>query len=518
MNPIPLAFEPGIQRDNTRLNAARIIDAHWCRFDAEGKPRKMRGWQTLTTIPDIPRGISQYSSGTFTYHHVGTREGLYRFTIGPTEAGVSFAIDRSPASGLVDDPLNVWAFDSIYDSITGDVTLFAQALPTGASINTSTPASIFYGDATATAALVELTTGGGSPTAIQSDGGFFALHPYLFLIGSGGEVQWSVAGSPTDFAGTGSGNARITASKLVAGRKARGAAGSQPSGLIWSLDTLIRVSFTGGATVFGFDEIGTTSVLSPACIVEYDGVFFWPGSQRFYTYAGTLRELPNTMNADFFFDNINYAARGRAFGFVSPRFGEIWWCYPRGTATECTHAIVYNVRLNVWYDTPLPNLGRTCATTPSLDRFPIMGDLRPTGTGGTEYRVLRHEFGFDEDDVSRINAVKSSFTTPDITLLKGREPQSRVVDGLLFEPDFVQMGDLTMTVAGNANARAPDLTTNTYTIPAPTGSLAAADQVVRLKDAHRQMRITFESNTIGGDFRMGLPFLHIQPGDDTVTT
>jgi hypothetical protein len=517
MNPIPLAFEPGIQRDNTRLNANRAIDGEWVRWDNEGKPRKIRGWETITTVQGIPRGLAQYNLNGLSYFHVGTPDTLFRFT---TDVGgfASVPVGRTPGTGLVADPLNVWSFDTIFDSITGDVTLFAQALPAGGAIDTATPASIFYGDVTGTGALVELDDGGGTPVAIQSDGGFFVLHPYLFLIGSGGEVQWSVAGSPTDFAGTGSGNARITASKLIAGRKARGAAGSQPSGLIWSTDTLMRVSFTGGATVFGFDEVGSTSVLSPACIVEYDGTFFWPGSQRFYTYAGTLRELPNTANIDFFFDNINYAARGRAFGFVNPRFGEIWWCYPRGSATECTHAVIYNVRLNIWYDTPLPNLGRSCATPPIMGSNPVLGDLRPTGLGDAFFRVLRHEKGVNEIDGSNQNAVRSRFTTPDITLLKGREPQSRVIEGLLFEPDFVQAGDLKMTVTGNANARAPDLTTSTYTIAAPTGSLASAEQTVRLKDAHRQMRITFESNTIGGDYRMGLPFLHIQPGDDTVTT
>jgi hypothetical protein len=517
VNPIPLAFEPGIQRDNTRLNSTRAIDGEWVRWDNEGKPRKMRGWETITTVQGIPRGLGQYNLNGLSYYHVGTPNALYRFFTGVGGAA-SVPIARTPTSGLVNDPLNVWSFDSIYDSITGDVTLFAQALPSGAAIDTDTPASLFYGPVTGTGALVELDDGGGPAVAIQSSGGFFVLHPYLVLFGAGGEVQFSVPGSPTDFAGTGSGVARITSGKIVAGRQSRGPASQQPSGLLWSVDSLIRMSFIGGAPVFGFDDIGTTSVLSPACIVEYDGTFFWPGSQRFYTYAGTLRELPNTMNADFFFDGLNYAARGRAFGFVNPRYGEIWWCYPRGTATECTHAIIYNTRLNTWYDTPLPNSGRSGAVPPCMCNHPVLGDLRPTGTGGTSYRILRHERGVNEIDVSTQNAVRSSFTTPDITLLKGQQPQSRVVEGLLFEPDFVQMGDLKMTVTGNANARAPDLTTSTYTIAAPTGSLASAEQTVRLKDAHRQMRITFESNTIGGDYRMGLPFLHIQPGDDTVTT
>jgi hypothetical protein len=149
---------------------------------------------------------------------------------------------------------------------------------------------------------------------------------------------------------------------------------------------------------------------------------------------------------------------------------------------------------------------------------PILGDLRPTGLNDGFYRILRHEVGVNEIDGSSQNVVKASFTTPDMTLLKAQEPMTNAIEGMLFEPDFQQSGDLKMTVRGNANSRDKERVSSTYTIKAPGDGVPTADQVVRLKDAHRQMRITFESNTIGGDFRMGQPYLHIQPGDRTETS
>jgi hypothetical protein len=56
------------------------------------------------------------------------------------------------------------------------------------------------------------------------------------------------------------------------------------------------------------------------------------------------------MNQNYFFDNLNYAQREKVWVSKVPRFGEIWWFYPRGNATECTDAIIYNVRENTWYD------------------------------------------------------------------------------------------------------------------------------------------------------------------------
>jgi len=56
------------------------------------------------------------------------------------------------------------------------------------------------------------------------------------------------------------------------------------------------------------------------------------------------------MNQNYFFDNLNYAERQKVWVSKVPRFGEVWWFYPRGNATECTDAIIYNVRENIWYD------------------------------------------------------------------------------------------------------------------------------------------------------------------------
>jgi hypothetical protein len=41
------------------------------------------------------------------------------------------------------------------------------------------------------------------------------------------------------------------------------------------------------------------------------------------------------------------------------------------------------------------------------------------------------------------------------------------------------------------------------------------EQVIFLKTQRRELRFRFESNTIGGDYQMGLVLAHIQPGDGT---
>jgi hypothetical protein len=161
-----------------------------------------------------------------------------------------------------------------------------------------------------------------------------------------------------------------------------------PSGLFWSLDSLIRVSYIGGAGTppqyWRYDLISSqSSILSSQSVIEYDGIYYWCGVDRFLLYNGVVKEIPNTMNQNYFFDNLNYAQREKVWVSKVPRFGEIWWFYPRGDATECTDAIIYNVRENIWYDAGQA-LGaqRSAGYFSQVFHYPITADWNVNATGG----------------------------------------------------------------------------------------------------------------------------------------
>ena len=90
--------------------------------------------------------------------------------------------------------------------------------------------------------------------------------------------------------------------------------------------------------------------MSSSSVIEYDGIFYWAGIDRFLMYNGVVAEIPNSMNLNWFFDNVNYSQRQKVWVTKVPRFNEIWWFYPRGDATECTDAIIYNIKDKIWYD------------------------------------------------------------------------------------------------------------------------------------------------------------------------
>lgn len=495
---------PGIKRDGTMLEGDAHVDGRWVRWQ-RGIARKIFGYRAVDKyLGSLPRALNLYVQNALGYLHAGSATKVERMTVS-SDLVTSVISDRTPGS-LVADPNNLWQFDVIR-SLNDGLQLVAQVAPSLSDISSSTDGQLFVGDLTGTSALTAVTT---LPGTLNRSGGIFALHPYTVAFGSDGFIMWSVPGDPTDYTSSGAGFAYVTGQKIVRGLPIRGG-GSSPSGLLWSLDSLLRMTYIGGTPVFQFDTLATEiSIISPRSAIDYDGVFYWIGSDRFLVYNGVVRELPNTMNANFFFDNVNRAHAQKIFAFKVPRFGEIWWCFPFGTSTEPDHAIIYNVRENAWYDTPLPNGGRGAGVSPINFRYPILTGVAPSSGS---YKLWVHEKDLDEIDGLTSNPIESFYETGDYTLpIELSLNKSICIE--LMEPDFVQSGEMTMQIKGRANARSPEVSGDPVAFP--DTATTVAEQVLNLKAQRRQIRFRFTSNTVGGNFEEGVVLAHIKPGDGTV--
>jgi hypothetical protein len=96
------------------------------------------------------------------------------------------------------------------------------------------------------------------------------------------------------------------------------------------------------------------------------------GVDRFYKYNGAVSVVPNDKNVNWIFDNLNYEQRQKVWATKVPRYNEVWFFYPRGTATECTDAIIYNVKDNIWYDAGQAiGARRSCGYTTEVFPTPI---------------------------------------------------------------------------------------------------------------------------------------------------
>lgn len=407
-----LDTQPGIQRDGTVFDRQVYSDGKWVRFQ-RGRPRKILGYRVISGELSGPsRGIWVNALGQYTDIFSGYNNGLQRLTI--DENGVGAGVSDFSLSNFTASDLNLWQFDGFKDvDGSGNASLLAHPGQNLAQIANATDTPVLIGDISgSTMSKIgvftdSLTLTSGSPTAtlaaanpliaagqavsgtgipsgttvvsvvtttvtlsqnasasgaqtitfdnnVDVSGGVVTLHPYIFVYGNNGLIRNCSAGNAQDWVSADANAVNVATGKVVQGLPVRGGSNA-PSGLFWSLDSLIRVSFVGGvgtpAQYWRYDVISSqTSILSSQSVIEYDGIYYWCGVDRFLLYNGVVKEVPNPLNQNWFFDNLNYDQRQKVWATKVPRYGEIWWFYPRGSSTECNDAIIYNVRENTWYD------------------------------------------------------------------------------------------------------------------------------------------------------------------------
>lgn len=349
--PFPMTSKAGVERDGTLLASAFYADAVWCRFQ-RGLPRKIGGYRAMSRLALGPvRSLMVDSRNGINTAHYFSEWGVQRQQFSNDGAGGGLE-NRTPASFVRNDVLT-WSHAILSSSTGGNYSaLLAAATPDLLDISSDTVGNVYTGSMADSAALVQLMDGA---VPLQVSGGVTVLHPFPVVYGSSGLVK---VGNPNDLTSTtwtpgGSSlaiEANVAGTKMLYAAPVRGG-GQSPAGLVWSMDSLVRMSFVGGTTLWQFDTISDkSSVLSKKAIVAHDGKFFWPGTDRFLFYNGVVQELPNQMNSNWFFENLNYDQRNKVWGTKIPRYGEIWWFYPRGDATECNAAVIFNYAENTWYD------------------------------------------------------------------------------------------------------------------------------------------------------------------------
>jgi hypothetical protein len=442
-----LDTKPGIQRDGTVFDKDYYNDGRWVRFQ-RGRPRKIGGYREIVNdLAGPSRGIYLNPQQSFNNVFSGYSGGLQLLPI--DNNGTGSGITDMTLTGFTANADNLWQFDTFFDGTGSGNNLFLAhpgqnltlidnnvntrvlgGLITGTSLDpigvfTEVAATITSGSAIITMAATntqigagQLVTGTGIPSGatvvsiatttltisapatangssitltfdnqVSVSGGVVTLHPYVFVYGNDGLIKNCSAGNVQDWVSADANEVSVATGKIVQGLPVRGGSNA-PSGLFWSLDSLIRVSFIGGTgsppQYWRYDLITSqSSILSSQSVIEYDGVYYWCGVDRFLLYNGVVKEIPNSFNQNFFFDNLNYAAREKVWVTKVPRFGEIWWFYPSGNATECNNAVIYNVRENVWYDAGFA-LGaqRSAGYFSQVFHYPISADWNTTATGG----------------------------------------------------------------------------------------------------------------------------------------
>lgn len=565
---------PGIKRDGTVLDGDQCSDGQWVRFQ-RGRPKKMGGFQQISnTFIGPVRSCLVWSRGTLNAVYSFSPSHIEMVLVDGNGVGASI-IDRTPA-GFTADNNYIWSNSTLYNAGGSTTAVLAHASTSLSSIDDSTEFDPYYGDASGSSAFTVIA--GTGPSAAGVSGGVFCVAPYAFYIGSDGYIQWSDANQPTVLTTGDAGSGRITGAKLVKGLPLR--SGSGPAALIWSLDSVIRMDYTaGGQSLFRFSHLSSqTSILAQNSVIEYDGLYFWVGIDRFLMCdGGQVKEVPNQMNINWFFDNLNFSQRQKVWAMKVPRFGEIMWFFPYGEATECTHCVIYNVREQTWYDN---QVSRSAGFYPQILRYPVMSDSTPTpgkvvlvlsalsGTfsvndilqgdssdaiatidsiSGTSYYLTYQTTGLDFIAGEGITNTTASQTAtadavyknyPLFTHEKGLDSiigdQVTAIESYFITADFgyptggSQQNNITGLNRWTRLVRVePDfLQEGNMSVEVYGREFASAPETVSdpyvfdpdttkvdMREQQREIRLKFTSNEVGGFYEMGRVIIHTEPGD-----
>lgn len=496
---------PGFARDGTLLDRTQFIDGQWTRFQ-RGRPKKMGGFKEMASnIEHIIRGSYVFYRNGLVYIY-GFGDNTCWLTVTTQNASSSVASETA-LTGLAAGDSYTYQIDSIFDATgSGTNRIIVHPAQNLSDISNATDTNLYIAEIGANPpTFAKMQDGDGGYVTVS--GGLVVLQPYVFAYGNDGVIKNSNPNNPNSWIDDEANEVNVSATKIVKGLPIRGGSNA-PAGLFWALDSLIRVSRIGANQGFRYDTVSSqTSILSPSSAIEYDGIHYWIGIDRFLMYDGTVKEVPNRSNYNWFFDNVNYTQRSKIFAVKVTKYGEIWWFFPYGDAEECTHAIIYNVRENIWYDN---RCARSSGYFSQVFRYPVMFDNVQNVSDG--YSVLAHEFGKNAIQNNNELAIAAHFETSDFGYptggADGEKPTGidRWTRLTRIEPDFIQTGEMSVTTTTQEFANSAEVASDPLSFDNTT-------EMIDVREHGRSMRLRFDSNALGGDFEMGRVIIHTEPGD-----
>ena len=209
--------------------------------------------------------------------------------------------------------------------------------------------------------------------------------------------------------------------------------------------------------------------------------------------------LPAPTSASF------YVAGNQTIAFSPGNFVSL-----RNTSPEVTISIVGAVYYNsATYDVTLI----TAATPISTLVLPVGTTVWAANASG--YPTWTHEIGTDRVIGSQVSSIRSMVETNDISWVGGNVSQDapqgmdRSVRLIRIEPNFKQFGDMTVQAIGRAYASSDNEIFGDIQSFSP-----ATDRVYFTGADYRQLRLRFDSDTIGGYFEMGRLLIKVDYGSE----
>ena len=279
--------------------------------------------------------------------------------------------------------------------------------------------------------------------------------------------------------------------------------------LVWTDTAVYGLQYLGAPEVWGAQLLGDNITIASTNSAVYSGnIAYWMGTDKFYSYDGTVKTLPCSVRS-YVFNDFNFSQYGQVVAGTNERFDEIWWFYCSAGVTQNDRYVVYNYLQDIWY---YGTLSRSAW---------IDSDLRENPMAATySNNLVNHEVGYDNQESATASPIVATITSSEFDLDNGDKFMfiNRMLPDVTFEGSTVSAPAATMTLlpmqnsGSGYNSPLSEGGTNTSTVTrSATVPIEKFTGQVFVRVRGRQMAFTMESTEIGVAWKLGIPRLDMRP-------
>jgi hypothetical protein len=279
--------------------------------------------------------------------------------------------------------------------------------------------------------------------------------------------------------------------------------------LVWTDTALYGLQYLGAPEVWGAQLLGDNITIASTNAAVYSGnIAYWMGTDKFYSYDGTVKTLPCSVRS-YVFNDFNFSQYGQVVAGTNERFDEIWWFYCSAGVTQNDRYVVYNYLQDIWY---YGTLSRSAW---------IDSDLRENPMAATySNNLVNHEVGYDNQESATASPIVATITSSEFDLDDGDKFMfiNRMLPDVTFDGSTVSAPAATMTLlpmqnsGSGYNSPLSEGGTNTSTVTrSATVPIEKFTGQVFVRVRGRQMAFTMESTEIGVAWKLGIPRLDMRP-------
>lgn len=251
-------------------------------------------------------------------------------------------------------------------------------------------------------------------------------------------------------------------------------------------------TFTYSGDNFVYDDQTASDgcgLVGPLAVNAVAGSAYWMGNSEFWMWNGVVQPMGSDDIRDYVFQNINLSQSYKFVCGVNIAKKEIWFFYVSASSTEIDSYVIFHLDQACW------SKGTVLLRTSWVDRglFPT-----PVATDFSGY-IYNQESGTDAAGQALNSYIKYS----PVSISNGSVNH----DVFSFTPDFERnSGNISLSVLSQGYPQDTATVSGPYTI-GPNDVNPRID----LRLGAKLIGYELQSNVVGGDWRIGMPVIEIQP-------